>query len=259
MTAPHTSQKPCLVFVHGGFCSHADWKPQSSELQDGYILVLPDLPGHGSAREEGDFSIATAATKMRAAQAAIGADEAVWIGHGLGCSVVLEAYRQDPREISGIILIEGHPLSPSVGANIPALDDAREARAKMKRMFASMLPASASLERREALLAHVDHFEDAFILTLLRALIAWRPTAEAIARSVQVPVEIIEAVRLDDGVFRALAENEHADWTLFLSSLVPHLTITQIPQGGHFLHLDCASEVNRLIDRFAKSILHPKS
>ena len=41
------SQKSTLLFIHGGFSSHAAWYPVVRQLSQYHILIV-DLPGHGS-------------------------------------------------------------------------------------------------------------------------------------------------------------------------------------------------------------------
>jgi pimeloyl-ACP methyl ester carboxylesterase len=47
----HPDAAVTIVLIHGGMsCGHDDWKDAISHLSD-YHLLVPDLPGHGSARQ----------------------------------------------------------------------------------------------------------------------------------------------------------------------------------------------------------------
>lgn len=122
----HPHATTTIVLVHGGMsCGHEDWKEVIPYLTD-YHLLVPDLPGHGSARKpDADPSISTfsldAATvtlsllirnKAKSGRAHI-------VAFSIGAHVAVHLIPRQPGLILDVFL-SGYNLFPSVNAPLLA-------------------------------------------------------------------------------------------------------------------------------------------
>src|SRR5947209_4756305 len=97
-----------LVFVHGFACDHMDWTAQVKGLSERHRVVTCDLRGHGGTPgKPQDCSIETYGADVAELLEALQLAPAVLVGHSMGCRVVLEAARQRPGTVAGLVLIDG--------------------------------------------------------------------------------------------------------------------------------------------------------
>ena len=96
--------KPALVFVHGSCCDKRYWKFQVPHFARQYKVVTIDLAGHGSSglgRE--DYTIKAFGSDVVAVVEKLELDEVILIGHSLGGPVIVEAARQMPERVIGLV------------------------------------------------------------------------------------------------------------------------------------------------------------
>ena len=115
-----------LLFANGWSCSDAYWGELLPILEEhGHPCVLPDTRGHGRSglpRSPGrgarnltldDLSMARLGRDLVTVLDAAGMDEAIVIGHSMGVQTALEAYRQVPDRILGLVLLAGTFENPA--------------------------------------------------------------------------------------------------------------------------------------------------
>ncbi|WP_017568871.1 alpha/beta fold hydrolase [Nocardiopsis halotolerans] len=91
-----------IVLVHGLRVSGSMWRPQVELLEDeGRVVVVPDLPGHGSRRGE-EFSLGTAVDAVLGAIDAVGG-RALLVGLSLGGFVSIAAAGAAPGRVAGLV------------------------------------------------------------------------------------------------------------------------------------------------------------
>jgi len=103
---------PALVCCNGVGVSTFFWKYLVAEFSDRFTVVLWDYRGHGQSEGpnspmECDLSIAASARDLLGVLDAAGAEQAVALGHSMGCQVALEAAIQAPKRIKGLVLMQG--------------------------------------------------------------------------------------------------------------------------------------------------------
>jgi pimeloyl-ACP methyl ester carboxylesterase len=99
---------PLVVFIHGFGCTHDDWNRQVAELQNRAATIAVDLPGHGrTPGTVAECTIETFAADVAGLVTALGFAPAVLVAHSMGCRVALEVSRTAPRQVAGLVLIEG--------------------------------------------------------------------------------------------------------------------------------------------------------
>lgn len=97
---------PLLIFVHGWPALAISWRAQLAHFaQLGYRCVAPDMRGYGGSsappRRE-DYALEAIVADLRELLAALGAENAVWIGHDWGGPAVWEVARHHPAACRGV-------------------------------------------------------------------------------------------------------------------------------------------------------------
>jgi pimeloyl-ACP methyl ester carboxylesterase len=148
---------PTLVFVHGWSCDRSYWSAQNALLSRNYRVVNLDLAGHGeSGLSRTTWTIAGFGSDVAAVVSDLDTDSVVLIGHSMGGDVILEAARQLPGRVRGMIWVDSYTQL----SNFPTVEQVRsrmapfranfveETRAFVRRMFSSS--ADPSLVERVA-------------------------------------------------------------------------------------------------------------
>lgn len=115
-----------VLFANGWSCSDAYWADLLPALvQRGHPCVLPDTRGHGLSglpRPAGrgarnlsvdDVSMPRIARDLVAVLDDAGIHRALIVGHSMGVQTALEAYRQVPDRVAGLVLVAGTYENPA--------------------------------------------------------------------------------------------------------------------------------------------------
>jgi pimeloyl-ACP methyl ester carboxylesterase len=122
---------PAVVLANGWSCSDAYWVTLVPDLVErGHRVILPDTRGHGESglpRPPGfkgrnitdeDMSVERMALDLIEVARTEGVERAVFVGHSMGVQTILEAYRQAPDLVAGLVAIAGpyeNPLNTFFG------------------------------------------------------------------------------------------------------------------------------------------------
>jgi pimeloyl-ACP methyl ester carboxylesterase len=94
---------PPIVFLHGTRLSRAVWAAQMADLRDEFLVIAPDLPGHGSLAGE-PFTLDNARDHVvRILEEAAGCG-AVLVGLSLGGYVAMDVAAARPDLVRGLVL-----------------------------------------------------------------------------------------------------------------------------------------------------------
>jgi pimeloyl-ACP methyl ester carboxylesterase len=251
------SGDPAVVLVHGYTCAHDDWSRQVAHFAPRHTVVTCDLRAHGkSSGDAQDCTIETYGRDVAAVMNALHLSPAVLVGHSMGCRVVLEAYRQAPARVAGLVLIDGSLLgtdpqaADAMRSHIAATGGEAFARALFSE---ALLPATAEAEQ---IMQRAVRFPEAVTLRLFPAMIEWeaRTMADALA-SVRVPLLAIQSTYLNAERKRTrLAPGQSSPWLDLVRSLVPDARIEIVPAAGHFTMIDAPDACNRLLAEFAAGV-----
>ncbi len=108
---------PALVFVHGWSCDRSYWNEQAEEFAKDYRVVLVDMGGHGgSGLGREDWTVAAFGSDVAAVVNKLGLDSMIMIGHSMGGRVILQAARQLPGKVIGLV---GADTYQNVAASYP--------------------------------------------------------------------------------------------------------------------------------------------
>jgi pimeloyl-ACP methyl ester carboxylesterase len=122
---------PAIVLANGWSCSDAYWVFLVPHLVErGHRVILADTRGHGESglpRPPGfkgrnitaeDMSVERIALDLIGVARTEGAERAVFVGHSMGVQTILEAYRQAPELVAGLVAVAGpyeNPLNTFFG------------------------------------------------------------------------------------------------------------------------------------------------
>jgi pimeloyl-ACP methyl ester carboxylesterase len=106
---------PRLVLVHGTRLSHTQWAPYAGEFPD-YDVVMPDLPGHGTAVGQRFSSHAALEVIGAAVEGGEPGTLVVLVGHSLGGYMAMAYAAQSPRRLAGLVLMGASAVPLGLGA-----------------------------------------------------------------------------------------------------------------------------------------------
>jgi pimeloyl-ACP methyl ester carboxylesterase len=109
----HGSADPALVFVHCWSGDRSYWDGQIDQFAEKYRVITVDLAGHGQSGLNRDiWSMASFGADVAAVVEKLGLEKVILIGHSMGGAVIVEAARQLPDKVIGLIGVDTyHNLS----------------------------------------------------------------------------------------------------------------------------------------------------
>lgn len=226
-----------LVLVHGWGGSAANW--DAMPFPSGSRSCAVDLPGHGSARETGPFSIRSAVEAVLHRVETLG-EPAVLVGHSMGAQITTIVHAERPELVLAECVIDpayGHPESD------------RERMIRWRDEVAAAPHAVVSGFVRAAFSARADPglrrriLEDV-VATPERALVAYLDAQYfadgAVGFAAATRELLLQRSRPTLGVY----STEPA--AAFERSAGAADTVVQ-PGGGHYLHLESPSAFVRTL------------
>jgi pimeloyl-ACP methyl ester carboxylesterase len=100
--------KPTLVFVHGWAGDETVWSGQTPELAKEMRCITIDLPGHGqSDKPEISYTMHLYARAIDAVLRHAKVDSAVIVGHSNGTTAIRQFYREFPKSVSALVIVDG--------------------------------------------------------------------------------------------------------------------------------------------------------
>jgi pimeloyl-ACP methyl ester carboxylesterase len=98
---------PALVFVHGWCCDRSYWSEQLPHFAKKYKVVAIDLAGHGdSGLNRKEWTMGAFGEDVVAVVNKLNLDQVVLVGHSMGGFVILEAARQLPQLVIGLVGVD---------------------------------------------------------------------------------------------------------------------------------------------------------
>jgi len=250
---------PPLLFVHGGSCTHEDWKWQVSSLRDTRTAITVDLRGHGASRADPvDCNVGQYALDVCELLRVLGLGPAVLVGHSLGTRVVLQAARDHPELVAGLVLIDGSTQASGDAAKAEQVHAARfgdheRIAARLRPYFEGMFFENADPVHKARILAGLEGIDGEVAAMRSRATLLWDATElNAALDAVRVPVLALQGTYADEtGVRRRLREGDSTPYLDRLRAHLAQLEVQIVPGVGHFVMLDAPDLVNESIRRFA--------
>jgi pimeloyl-ACP methyl ester carboxylesterase len=187
---------PTLVLVHGWSCDRSYWSAQSAMLSRDYRIATLDLAGHGeSGLGRSSWTIAGFGSDVATVVSALDADSVILVGHSMGGDVIVDAARQLPGRVRGMIWVDTYTQL----SEFPTLEQVRsrmapfranfadETRAFVRRMFSSS--ADPSLVERVA--ADMSSAPPEIALAAMESAWTFGTTVPGVLRDLGIPLVAI--------------------------------------------------------------------
>jgi len=112
---PTKADAPVLLLLHGMAGSSDTWLPVMPALCERFVVVAPDLLGHGrSDKPAGDYSLGAFACLLRDLLVALGHDAVTVVGQSLGGGVAMQVAYQYPERCERLVLVSSGGLGREV-------------------------------------------------------------------------------------------------------------------------------------------------
>ena len=253
--------EPAIVLVHG-FCSGPeDWAPQAERLCLNHRVITVALRGHGiSERGSSEMTMEQLAADCLDLLRTKGIRRAVFAGHSMGTRIAIDAHRQAPDLVSGLILVDGSnstaiaDLETALAGYQSVIAD-KGYRAFADALFAQMFFDTQHDALKEKYIARALAVPEETASPLYLNLITWDGTvARGALKNAAVPILVVQSTTRDaSGGRRPLNLGETGVFENFVQELAPHAEIVGMPDLGHYTMLEAPDEVNATIDKWLDS------
>jgi pimeloyl-ACP methyl ester carboxylesterase len=229
--------EPALVFIHGWCCDRSYWKAQVDTFAQRYRVVTLDLAGHGeSGLSRREWTIPAFGADVKAVVEKLGLERIILIGHSMGGPVALDAARQMPGRIIGLIGVdtfqnfeERFSREQFDGFLAPFQENFKEATAGFVR---SMFPASADSDLVAWVVNDMSSAPPEVGLGAMEGMYAFDP--KEVLRDVRIPIRSISADMWPTNV----ESNRRVAASFDVLIMKGH---------GHFLHKEDPATFNNLL------------
>ena len=101
-----STDKPCMIFVHGAGGDHSVWVLQARYFaHHGFSVLAVDLPGHGRSMPPALKTVPDLAGWLLRLMDAAAVDRATLVGHSIGALIALECAAQAPARVDSLALV----------------------------------------------------------------------------------------------------------------------------------------------------------
>lgn len=254
------SGRPAFVFVHGFGCAGSDWDAQVEHLQGGHETIAVDLGAHGRSRGTAEHArIETHGRDVAALVNELKLEQAILVGHSMGCRVVLEAAFAVPEKVAGLVLVDGSRLG-TPGSNVHEATRKQIAdvgyQAFISPLFFAMFSPAYDKAKAETLVARALARPAEIAGPLFADIGRWdaEKMDTALGR-LRVPLMLIQTTYQDEKrQRRSLEKGQTSPYLELVKSKVPGARIEVIPGTGHFPQLETPAVVSTLLDDFARGL-----
>jgi pimeloyl-ACP methyl ester carboxylesterase len=187
-----------LVFVHGWSCDRSYWSAQNEPLSRNFRIVTLDLAGHGeSGLGRSAWTIAGFGSDVAAVVSDLDTDSVILIGHSMGGDVILEAARQLPGRVRGLIWVDTYTQL----SEFQTREQVRSRMAPFRRNFIGetrafvrrMFPSSADRSLVERVAVDMSAAPAEIALEAMESAWTFGATVPGMLRDLGVPLVAINA------------------------------------------------------------------
>ena len=242
----HGEGADTLVLLHGFGGDLGTWlfNHEALAIRDRSVIAL-DLPGHGSSSKKlavGDLDELTAA--VTGFLDALGAERVDLVGHSLGGAVAGAVALEQPDRARSLTLVASAGLGPDVNADFVdgfvEAEGRRDLKPVLELLFADPGLVTRQLVQDVLKYKRLDGVQEALRAIATNLFPEGRQAEDLVPglRKLETPILVLWG--RDDQVIPAA----HAE------ALAGHAQVEVLAGPGHAPHLEAASEVNGLVDRF---------
>lgn len=239
---------PRLLFVHGIGLDSRAWAPQVAELSSQFMVLYPDLRGHGqSAADSGTITLSRFVEDMaELLSAAPGDGPAHVCGNSLGALIAVQLAAEHPGLVRSLTLSDGWVYNEATTAGVDEMT-ARLRSSSMESIAATRVPvvfgpnASAQLIDSSLVIMGTKDF-DAYVATS-RAM--WTADLRGACAHVRAPTLVVV------GELDLVSPPERS---AELAGAIRGARYQVIADVGHVPNLERADEFNRLLREWLASV-----
>lgn len=281
---PGTPGVPVVLAVHGITGSHATWTPVARHLGDRVTLLAADLRGRGQSRRlGGPYGLAAHVEDLVAVLDHVDCVRAVVAGHSMGGAVATRFSADAPDRLSAVVMVDGGPplpVPPDVDADVLLAAVLGPSLARLQMTFPSVEAYRDFWRAHPAFAAKLPWTDEVtgFIDYDLgppetgpsgEPLYRSRVSEDAVRSDGRDMLDVDAATKTFSSLPEPCAllvaprglQNEErpllpAEIVANARSLVPHLTVTEVPDTNHYFVLlgdreagVVAGEIRRLAGR----------
>ncbi len=270
----HAGDGPVVMLCDGIACDGFIWKYLYPVLTARHRVLHWNYRGHGRSGPPVDparVGVADHARDLHAVLDHAGVERATLIGHSMGTQVCLEAYRQRPERVSGLVLACGSygritrtfHGTDALAHWLPAVIDLLERHPRLARALWSRGPADvlawgarqlgevdALRVRTEDLMPYFEHIstlDPVMFFKMVRA--AGEHSAEDLLPSVRAPTLVVAAER---DTFTPVRYAEQ------IARQVPGAEILTVPGASHTAPIEQPELVDRRVVDFLERRVDPR-
>jgi pimeloyl-ACP methyl ester carboxylesterase len=244
---------PPVVLLHPTPADHEFFLPVSRLLSSRYLLIMPDLRGHGgSSLGNGPATMHKHALDIARVMGAAGVDRAPLMGVSIGGRVIFEFWRRFRERVTALILCNTEARADSTEARANRLRNSDDVLQRgTEPFFESTLPKLMGKTTRhsrpdlvEGALRMMRRMSPEDVAGVQRGM-AERPDSIATLKTINVPTLIITG---DEDVLTGLPDAE------LMKQNIAGSELKIVSKAGHFSPWEQPEEVGKLIRNFLDRI-----
>jgi pimeloyl-ACP methyl ester carboxylesterase len=263
------------IFIHGWACSGSDYIPLLSTLSASgkeALYVAPDLPGHGRSPRSicpnptvTSFANLINHYRHELCSTSLVGVETILVGHSMGCRIVLEVFSQEPRNVTGIVLLDGSwygPKSPKEENQPTTSVDKDQELQLILCTLPTMFGPSTPDYFKQQVVQHMREIDLDYMNLLSNNYIAWDGERMEDVMNIIIQgqgnnddsetaetwVLLVQATEGHGGKRRSLKKSDEGPWMRFVKDRVGERYRSIVVEGsGHWPHVDRVEEVARAI------------
>jgi len=242
-----------IVLIHGYPLDHTIWDPQREYLSENYVVITPDLRGHGkSGSSPGPYTMDLLARDVHALIDHLHLEPVVLGGLSMGGYVALAFMRLFPQKVRGLILVDTRAEADTDEARSRREQQAQTVlRNGTKEVVDQMAPkmfTERTAREDPKLVGGVRRMMESTSPTgIAGALLgmAQRPDSTPFLGSIRVPTLILV------GAQDSITTVDHARK---MASGIPDSQLVVVPDAAHLTTLERPQEVNAAIGGFLSGL-----
>ena len=245
----HGSGEPALVFIHCWCCDRSYWDAQVDTFAKKYKVVTIDLAGHGeSGLNREKWLIPAFGADVKAVVDKLHLDKIILIGHSMGGPVIIDAARQMPGRVIGLIGVDTYQnfnqrFTPeqSDAFLTPFRENFKESTAHFVR---TMFPPTADSTLVEWVVNDMSLAPEEVGISAMEGMFQF--DAREVLKEVRVPIRSINS---DMWPVDVEANRKHA----------VSFDVVIMEKLGHFVHMEDPESFNLLLMVAVKNLVSPEA
>lgn len=179
----------------------------------------------------------------------------------MGCRIVLEAFSQQPSNVTGIVLLDGSWYGPAPTRDYkPTTSSPEEELRVVMDVFDTMMGPETPETFKEQVTRHLGEVDLAYVGRLRKDYIRWdgerMENVFEVLKGAEVGVLVVQGTKGHGKERRVLKEGEEGPWMRFVRERVAEGRYTGcvVQRSGHWVHVDRVGTVAEVIMRFGRGV-----